>query len=90
MNPPFGTKHNKGIDIKFLDIASKMSKNAIYSLHKSSTRTYVLQKGTQLGLKCEVLAELKYDLPNTYKFHKKKCVDINVDFIRFSKKNNND
>ncbi|TNN36677.1 Methyltransferase-like protein 5 [Liparis tanakae] len=29
--------------------------------------------------------ELRYDLPASYKFHKKKSVDIQVDFIRFSK-----
>ena len=33
----------------------------------------------------QVLAELRYDLPSTYKFHKKASVDIEVDFIRFVK-----
>ena len=84
MNPPFGTKHNAGIDMKFLEIASSMATNAIYSLHKTSTRAHVLRKGEQLGFHSKVLAELRYDLPCTYKFHKKKSVDIEVDFIRFS------
>ncbi|KAL7305772.1 hypothetical protein TKK_0002022 [Trichogramma kaykai] len=86
MNPPFGTKHNAGIDMKFLEIAAAISNNAIYSLHKTSTRAHVLKKGEQLGLHAKVLAELRYDLPSTYKFHKKKSVDIEVDFIRFSTK----
>lgn len=86
MNPPFGTKKNAGMDVKFLETAAKLAKNAIYSLHKTSTRAYVLQKGTQLGFDSEVLAELKFDLPQTYKFHKKKTLDVEVDFIRFSKK----
>uniref|UniRef100_A0A671P849 Uncharacterized protein n=1 Tax=Sinocyclocheilus anshuiensis TaxID=1608454 RepID=A0A671P849_9TELE len=30
------------------------------------------------------LTELRYDLPASYKFHKKKSVDIQVDFIRFT------
>jgi len=30
----------------------------------------------------EVLAELRWDIPQLYKFHKKKSVDIEVDFIR--------
>uniref|UniRef100_A0A8C2PLC1 Uncharacterized protein n=1 Tax=Cyprinus carpio TaxID=7962 RepID=A0A8C2PLC1_CYPCA len=30
------------------------------------------------------LTELRYDLPASYKFHKKKLVDIQVDFIRFT------
>lgn len=38
MNPPFGTKHNEGIDMKFLEVALKLSNNAVYSLHKTSTR----------------------------------------------------
>ena len=32
-----------------------------------------------------VVAELKYDLPSTYKHHKKQSLDIHVDFIRFLK-----
>ena len=31
-----------------------------------------------------VVAELRYDLPATYKHHKKASVDIEVDFIRFA------
>lgn len=38
MNPPFGTKHNAGTDMKFLDTAFKISNKAVYSLHKTSTR----------------------------------------------------
>ena len=30
-----------------------------------------------------VVAELRYDLPATYRHHKKTSVDIEVDFIRF-------
>jgi predicted RNA methylase len=32
----------------------------------------------------EVVAELRYDLPRSYKFHKKDSVDIEVDFLHFS------
>lgn len=86
MNPPFGTKHNSGMDMKFLEAATKLSRKAVYTLHKSSTRAHVLRKGQQLGFQGEVLAELRYDLPQTYKFHKRKSVDIEVDFIRFEAK----
>ncbi|KAG5879817.1 hypothetical protein JTB14_007669 [Gonioctena quinquepunctata] len=84
MNPPFGTKHNAGIDMKFLEIALRLSSNTVYSLHKSSTRQHVLKFANSLGAQAEVLAELRYDLPSTYKFHKKKSVDIEVDFFRFT------
>lgn len=46
-------------------------------------RSHVLKYVESLGGKGEVLAELRYDLPSTYKFHKKKSVDIEVDFYRF-------
>ena len=83
MNPPFGTKHNAGIDMKFLEIATKLATSAVYTLHKTSTRDHVLKKGKQLGAEGKVIAELRYDLPAAYKFHKKASVDIQVDFIRF-------
>ncbi|KAF7989125.1 hypothetical protein HCN44_007435 [Aphidius gifuensis] len=84
MNPPFGTKKNAGIDIKFLEIATKLAKKTVYSLHKTSTRNYVLKKAQEFGFNGKVIAELRYDLPQVYKFHKKSSVDIQVDFIRFS------
>lgn len=82
MNPPFGTKR-KGIDMEFLQMALHLANTAVYSLHKTSTRDYVLGKAEQWGAKGEVLAELRYDLPASYRFHKKQSVDIEVDFIRF-------
>ncbi|KAM7380558.1 hypothetical protein PAMP_003845 [Pampus punctatissimus] len=85
MNPPFGTKHNQGMDMKFLRAALTMAKTAVYSLHKTSTREHIQKKANDWGVKMEVIAELRYDLPASYKFHKKKSVDIQVDFLRFSK-----
>jgi len=32
----------------------------------------------------DVVAELRFDLPNTYKFHKKRSVDVQVDLYRFA------
>ena len=37
MNPPFGTKHNQGIDMILLKAALQCSKGAVYSLHKLTT-----------------------------------------------------
>jgi len=82
MNPPFGTKI-KGIDIIFLEQAFKYTSGAVYSLHKSSTRKFVLQQAAKHGVAGEVLAELRWDIPKMYSFHKKQSVDIEVDFIRF-------
>lgn len=86
MNPPFGTKNNAGIDMKFLERALKLTTNVVYSLHKTSTRNHVLKVAKAAGADGEVLAELRYDLPSTYRFHKKTSVDIQVDFIKFTLK----
>ncbi|XP_026128706.1 methyltransferase-like protein 5 [Carassius auratus] len=84
MNPPFGTKHNQGIDMQFLRTAISMASTAVYSLHKTSTRDHIQKKADDWKVKMEVIAELRYDLPASYKFHKKKSVDIQVDFIRLT------
>merc|ERR1719348_1249964 len=84
MNPPFGTKRNKGLDLLFLQTGLDLSRSSVYSLHKTSTRDHVVKKAEQWGAKAQVLAELRYDLPASYKHHKKSSVDIAVEFIRFS------
>ncbi|KAL0963824.1 hypothetical protein UPYG_G00314100 [Umbra pygmaea] len=84
MNPPFGTKHNPGMDMQFLKTALTMATTAVYSLHKTTTRDHIQKKASDWGVNMEVIAELRYDLPASYKFHKKKSVDIKVDFLRFS------
>lgn len=84
LNPPFGTKSNAGIDMLFLQQAVAMASGAVYSMHKSSTREYILRKAKESwGVdSVEVIAQLKFDLPATYKFHKKDKVTIDVDLLR--------
>lgn len=85
LNPPFGTKHNQGIDMLFVKQALSLAKTSVYSLHKTSTRNHVLKKAKEdWGVEAKVIAELKYDLPMSYKHHKKRNVDIEVDFVRFA------
>ena len=84
MNPPFGTKQTKGADMMFLTAAVKLARNAVYSLHKSSTRDHILKKAGDFGMVATVVAELRYNLDASYKFHKKKSQDIAVDLIRFA------
>lgn len=83
MNPPFGTKNNAGIDMKFLMSAFNLARNAVYSLHKTSTRKFIQRKANELGINAEVIATLRYNLDSTYKFHKQTTVDIEVDCWRF-------
>ena len=83
MNPPFGTR-NKGIDMTFLTIASKISSGAIYSFHKTSTRNHILNVAApKLGLRGEVEMAVNFDLKKLYKFHKKEVKAIDVDILRF-------
>ena len=91
MNPPFGTKNNAGADFKFLKEAINLVRPGgnIYSLHKSSTREFfkkqMIAMKDNVDITGEVLAEVRYDLPKCYKFHKEKSVDIAVDFWHFQK-----
>ena len=83
INPPFGTKHNAGIDVGFLAAGCRLARKAVYSFHKTSTRDFLLKKArNEWNMQCEVIAEMKFDIPQTYNFHKKKCVDIEVDLLR--------
>ncbi|XP_017016207.2 rRNA N(6)-adenosine-methyltransferase Mettl5 [Drosophila takahashii] len=83
MNPPFGTKHNAGLDMRFLEVALRLANSAVYSLHKTSTRSYIQKKAQEYGARGSVIAELRYNIDASYKFHKHKSKDIEVDFWRF-------
>ena len=90
-NPPFGTKNNPGIDVAFLATACRISRKSIYSFHKTSTRKFLLNKiTTEWKLGAKVVAEMKFDIPNMYKFHKKKNVDVYVDLIHIWHLDDND
>ncbi|GMH23812.1 hypothetical protein Nepgr_025655 [Nepenthes gracilis] len=84
MNPPFGTR-KKGADMDFLCVALKVASSAVYSLHKSTTREHVKKMALRdfNAVSAEVLYELQFDVPQLYRFHKKKEVDIAVDLWRF-------
>jgi rRNA N6-adenosine-methyltransferase METTL5 len=86
MNPPFGTKKNAGMDMKFLKIATQLARSRVYSLHKTSTRAFIQKKASELNCDGEVIAELRYNLDSSYKFHKHKSKDIEVDVWRFNVK----
>lgn len=81
MNPPFGTKR-KGMDICFLQIAVQHAELAVYSLHKSSTREYIEKKALSWGAKPQVVAQLRFDIPAMYTFHRKSTSDVAVDLWR--------
>ncbi len=64
-----------------------MAEGAVYSLHKTTTRAHI-QKTAQRDpcvASAEVLAEMRFDLPATYSFHKQRSADIAVDLWRIEK-----
>ena len=81
-NPPFGTKNNEGIDIQFLKACIRLARRAVYSFHKTSTRPHLMKVISSWGYQVEVVAEMKFDIENMYKFHKEKVKDVDVDLIR--------
>mmetsp|Transcript_17307 Transcript_17307/g.55490 ORF Transcript_17307/g.55490 Transcript_17307/m.55490 type:complete len:181 (+) Transcript_17307:290-832(+) len=83
-NPPFGTR-KKGADMAFLQQAFRVAATAVYSLHKSSTRAHIAKVAPKMGAAtADVIAELRYNLPASYKWHKEKDKDIEVDLWRFA------
>lgn len=84
MNPPFGTKGNEGIDTNFLRFALQISRTAVYSMHKTSTREHFKKLADSLGVEIELVAQLRYDLSRTYRRHQQESVDIEVDLFRFA------
>ncbi|KAG9456154.1 hypothetical protein H6P81_000662 [Aristolochia fimbriata] len=84
MNPPFGTR-KKGADLDFLSMGLKVASQAVYSLHKTTTREHVRRTALREfnAKSADVLCELRFDVPQLYKFHKKKEVDVAVDLWRF-------
>ena len=83
MNPPFGTMEDStGIDAVFVRKALESAK-IVYSMHKSSTREFWKKKAVELGVQVNVLTEVKFNIEQTFRFHKYKSVDIQVDLIQF-------
>ena len=47
---------------------------------------HILKKAREWGMGAKVIAELKFDIPKMYDFHKHSSVDVYVDLIRFDLK----
>jgi len=77
MNPPFGTR-NRHADRRFLLKALSIAK-MIYSLHKRTTRPYLLKLMKDNSGNLEALYEMQLQIPRTYDFHSKKRYNVEVD-----------
>lgn len=84
MNPPFGTRDQEGIDVVFVEKALE-SADIVYSMHKSTTREFWKKKGVKLGVEVTPVTEIKFNLENSFNFHKCKTKDIGVDLLQFKR-----
>ena len=61
---------------------------ALIRAPSSSTRAYITKCAKRWGNveSIEVVAQMRFDLPKMYKFHKKKSRDVEVDMIRLTRR----
>lgn len=45
---------------------------------------HILKKAASWGVRAEVVAELAFDIPQMYSFHRKRSKDVEVDLVRFA------
>ena len=71
-NPPFGA------DVEFLKCAVNLSNQFVYSLHKFSTFNFLKKFYEKNNINDVNGFKIEYDLPKSYKFHKKnnKVIDV--------------
>lgn len=80
MNPPFGTKRAHA-DVQFLEVALGLAR-VIYSIHKSSTRSYISRWLSHRGAESEIFLSTKMEIPHQFSFHRKKRRFVDIDVYR--------
>jgi putative methylase len=58
----------------------------IYTLHKTTTRDFVKEYVSKLGGRITDLGSVKFPLPHSYTFHKKRIKRIDVDIYRIERR----
>jgi len=80
MNPPYGTRQPKK-DTWFLTRALELAP-VTYSIHKSSTRDYLLRFVRKQGWTVDEVRSASLVIPHLFEFHKKKWKTVQVDLYR--------
>jgi putative methylase len=80
MNPPYGVREEHA-DIKFLAQSFRVAET-IYSIHKSTTRTYLREFIARHGKHVDEIRSAEMMLPHLFDFHHKKWKSIIVDLYR--------
>ena len=66
-NPPFETEYKASVDITFLIAAVQLSRKAVYSFHRSSTRKYILntiKETLRTSVGVEIVTQMKFETGN--------------------------
>jgi putative methylase len=84
MNPPFGTRQPHA-DTKFLSFAVGIG-DVIYSIHKSSTRTFLNQWLQKRGYEASEIMTSKMEIPHQFTFHRKERRFVEVCVIRIRRR----
>jgi putative methylase len=84
MNPPYGTRTSHA-DTEFLKKAIELAPVA-YSIHKSSTRDFLVQFITRSGWQVDQIRSMRMDIPHLFEFHEKKRGTVEVDLYRLIRK----
>jgi putative methylase len=84
MNPPYGTRTSHA-DTEFLKKAIELAQVA-YSIHKSSTRDFLIQFMTKLGAHVDQIRSMRMAIPHLFQFHEKKRATVEVDLYRIGRK----
>jgi len=82
MNPPYGTR-SPHMDARFLTRALELAP-VIYSIHKSSTRSFLTELAKKNGRRVDEVRSLEMRIPHLFDFHRKKWETIQVDLYRIT------
>jgi len=83
MNPPYGTRTSHA-DTEFLKKAIGLA-SVVYSIHKSSTREFLVQLVTRSGWQVDQIRSMRMDIPHLFEFHDKKRATVEVDLYRIKR-----
>lgn len=83
LNPPYGTRTSHA-DTRFLEKAFQLAP-VIYSIHKSSTREYLLQFLAKSGWHADQVRSMRMVIPHLFEFHEKKRGIVEVDLFRITR-----
>ena len=79
-NPPFGSQV-RGADLPFLKKAMEVGE-VVYTIHNTITEDFINKKVLEYGGVITLKKVYRFRIPQTYRFHKKKAVEINTTMFK--------